>query len=126
MLAIRSALFLLFEIVTVVPFALLCLLWSPLPRRLRYRLTVAWPRMVIHAGRILCGMRWQVRGMENLPDEPVILLSKHQSTWETLFYPATLPREAIQAGGRPEITAAPSMAATTNVRTAASMSKVIQ
>ncbi len=93
MLALRATLFHLFQVVTVVPFALLCLLWSPLPRPWRYRLTVYWPRMVIHAARVLCGVRWEVRGTHNLPDEPVILLSKHQSTWETMFYPATMPRE---------------------------------
>src|SRR5690606_31521972 len=43
--ALRSALFVLFQLVTVAPYALLCLLWSPLPRHWRYRLTVGWPRM---------------------------------------------------------------------------------
>ena len=30
--------------------------------------------------------------MENLPDEPVILLSKHQSAWETIFLLCHMPR----------------------------------
>src|SRR5690606_41899509 len=51
MAALRSALFLLFMIVTVIPYAIACLIWAPLPLRWRYRLTVGWPRMVIWAAR---------------------------------------------------------------------------
>jgi 1-acyl-sn-glycerol-3-phosphate acyltransferase len=90
---VRSVLFVLFQTVTVVPYAFACLLTAPLPLHLRYRFTVGWPRMVLWAARVLCGVRWQVRGAEHLPDGPAILLSKHQSTWETFFYPSHLPRE---------------------------------
>lgn len=93
MQAIRSVLFIVFMAVTVVPYALLCLVWAPLPLHRRYALTIGWPRLVVKAGSWICGMRWEVRGLENLPDGPAILLSKHQSTWETFFYPAFLPRE---------------------------------
>lgn len=92
-LALRSALFLLFQIVTVVPYALACLLWAPLPRHRRYRLTLGWPRMVIWAAHRMIGIRHQVIGAHHLPQGPVILMSKHQSTWETLFYPTWMPRE---------------------------------
>jgi len=92
-LALRSALFVLFQLLSVAPYALLCLLWSPLPLHWRYRLTVGWPRMVIWAARRLVGIGHRVIGAENLPDAPAILLSKHQSTWETLFFPTYMPRE---------------------------------
>jgi 1-acyl-sn-glycerol-3-phosphate acyltransferase len=90
---LRSALFVLFQLVTVVPYALCCLAIAPLPLHLRYRFTAGWPRMVIWAARVLCGIRWEVRGWENLPDGPAVLLSKHQSTWETFFYVSHMPRE---------------------------------
>jgi 1-acyl-sn-glycerol-3-phosphate acyltransferase len=90
---VRSALFLLFQFVTVVPWALVCLALAPFPLRVRYRFTMGWPRMVIWAARVLCGIRWQVKGREHLPDGPAVLLSKHQSTWETFFYPTYMPRE---------------------------------
>lgn len=90
---VRSLIFLLFQAVTVVPFGILCLLMAPLPFRVRYRVTLGWPRLVIWAARTICGIRWQVRGQENLPDGPAVLLSKHQSTWETFFYVSWLPRE---------------------------------
>jgi 1-acyl-sn-glycerol-3-phosphate acyltransferase len=93
MLALRSTLFVLFQLVTVIPYAFLCLACAPLPLSVRYRVTVGWPRMVLWAGRLLCGMQHRVIGWENLPDSPVILLSKHQSTWETFFYVSHMPRQ---------------------------------
>lgn len=93
MLFARSVLFVLFQCLTVVPYALACLLLAPLPLHLRYRFTIGWPRMVLWAARVLCGIRWQVRGWQHLPDGPAILLSKHQSTWETFYYPSYMPRE---------------------------------
>lgn len=94
MAALRSTLYLLFLILTVIPYSFACLLWAPLPLRWRYRLTVGWPRLAVWGGKVIAGMRWQVKGRENLPDAPVVVLSKHQSAWETLYLPAYLPREA--------------------------------
>jgi 1-acyl-sn-glycerol-3-phosphate acyltransferase len=35
--------------------------------------------------RACCGIRVEVAGRENIPDEPCIVFVKHESTWETLF-----------------------------------------
>src|SRR5690606_24980075 len=90
---LRATLYQLFLIITVIPYAFACVLWSPLPLRWRYRLTVGWPRLAVWGDKVILGIRWQVKGAENLPDGPAILLSKHQSAWETLFFPAHMPRE---------------------------------
>lgn len=39
------------------------------------------------------GIRYEVRGWENLPKGPTIVLSKHQSAWETLFLEARFPHQ---------------------------------
>lgn len=93
LLALRASVFLVFQAITVVPVAIGCLLCAPLPLSLRYRFTIQWPRMVIWGARVILGIRHQVHGAHNLPDAPAIILSKHQSTWETLFYPTFMPRE---------------------------------
>ncbi len=93
LLTLRAVIFLVFQFVTVVPMAIGCLLCAPLPLSLRYRFTIQWPRMVIWGARVILGIRHQVQGAHNLPDAPAIILSKHQSTWETLFYPTFMPRE---------------------------------
>ena len=94
MAALRSTLYMMFLTITVIPYAFACLLWSPLPLRWRYRLTMGWPRLAIWGARVIVGIRWEIKGAENFPDGPAIILAKHQSAWETLFLPAYLPRQA--------------------------------
>ncbi|MYN13211.1 1-acyl-sn-glycerol-3-phosphate acyltransferase [Pusillimonas sp. TS35] len=90
---LRAVLYQAFLIITVIPYAIACVLWAPLPLRWRYRLTAGWPRLALWGARFILGIRWRVKGWENLPDGPAIILSKHQSAWETLFFPAMMPRE---------------------------------
>lgn len=94
MAALRSSLYMLFLTVTVIPYAFACLLWSPLPLRWRYRLTMGWPRLAVWGAKVIVGIRWEIKGAENFPDGPAVVLAKHQSAWETLFLPAYLPRQA--------------------------------
>lgn len=35
--------------------------------------------------RLTCGVRYTVRGLEHLPPGPCVILSKHQSQWETYY-----------------------------------------
>ncbi len=93
MAVIRALLHQAFLVITVIPYALCCLLWAPLPLKLRYRLTVGWPRLVMWANRVFLGITYQIKGEHNLPDGPAIILSKHQSAWETLFFPVYMPRD---------------------------------
>jgi len=94
MMAFRSTLYALLQIITVAPWSLICLLSAVLPLENRYRVTMVWTRFCIWLADKLLGIKYQVKGIENMPTGPAILLSKHQSTWETLFYPGFfLPRE---------------------------------
>lgn len=45
-----------------------------------------WMRCVQAELRFLVGLGFEVRGLENLPPQPVIIAAKHQSAWETLFF----------------------------------------
>ena len=91
--AIRSLLFVLFLAVTVVPWALAVLVLSMFARGSTvYWLCVAWLRTAIAGARVICGVRARLQGMEHLPDGPVVLLPKHQSTWETFAFPGLMPR----------------------------------
>ena len=42
--------------------AFVCLLMAPLPRPLRYRITIAWPRWQVIAARLILGIRWEIQG----------------------------------------------------------------
>jgi 1-acyl-sn-glycerol-3-phosphate acyltransferase len=93
MLILRSLLFLLVEIATVIPFAILSVVILPLPQHVRYYLIKQWPRLMIWAVRAICGVRWEMKGAANFPDGPCVLLSNHQSAWETMFICSHMPRE---------------------------------
>jgi 1-acyl-sn-glycerol-3-phosphate acyltransferase len=89
---LRSALFMLWMVVTVIPWAILVLLLSIFVRGTRlYWFTIVWLRMAIWGARVICGVRHRIEGMENLPDTRVILCPKHQSTWETFAFPTLMP-----------------------------------
>ncbi len=90
---IRSLILLLLQVATVIPVALIMLTLFWAPRKWLYWWAQYWLRINIWGLEHICGIRWQVIGQANLPDEPVILLSKHQSTWETFFFPVWMPRE---------------------------------
>jgi 1-acyl-sn-glycerol-3-phosphate acyltransferase len=94
-LFLRSLLFMVLMAIATGVWAPLCFLSAPLPYPQRYWWTRRWNVFVIWAARVVCGIRYQVRGMENLPDAPVVLLSKHQSTWETIFYLNIMPRPLV-------------------------------
>lgn len=94
-LFIRSLLFLILMVTITIPWACLCFVVSPFPYRVRYFVTTRWNHMMIWLGKVLCGMDYQVKGWENLPDAPAIVLSKHQSAWETIFLCYALPRPPV-------------------------------
>jgi 1-acyl-sn-glycerol-3-phosphate acyltransferase len=90
---LRSVTLIIAQLITIIPFAFGSLLWSPLPLAWRYRLTMRWLDVSVFLSRWITGIKPTVIGYENIPDEAVIFLSKHQSTWETLFYPTIVNRE---------------------------------
>jgi len=55
-----------------------------LPYRLRYRLFSLWSLSLVWYARIFCGLKWKIEGKEHIPAKPAVVLSKHQSAWETL------------------------------------------
>jgi 1-acyl-sn-glycerol-3-phosphate acyltransferase len=70
-------------------------LFAPLPYNQRYYWTSRWNAFVVWSAKVICGIRYEVKGYENLPDGPAILLSKHQSAWETIFYLWFMPRPLV-------------------------------
>jgi 1-acyl-sn-glycerol-3-phosphate acyltransferase len=89
--ALRSALFLLLQAALTIVWSLLSLLTFPFSPLTRYRFITLWSRMVIRLAGAICGIRYEVRGLEHLPARPGIILSKHQSAWETLAFQVFLP-----------------------------------
>jgi 1-acyl-sn-glycerol-3-phosphate acyltransferase len=96
-LTLRSTLFYLVYVSTLVLHALI---WIPLglllPVKRRFVPLTSWNRFIIWWLAVSCNIRLRVQGTENIPPDPFVLLSNHQSPWETVvFYYFFRPITAI-------------------------------
>ena len=84
-LFIRSLLFWFGFIINVVVFGLLIVFFFFTPSSFRLKIARLWSHANNFLLKIFCGIDFKVEGKENLKKvETAIILSKHQSTWETL------------------------------------------
>jgi 1-acyl-sn-glycerol-3-phosphate acyltransferase len=98
---LRALAFLLFQAVVtpLYAFAMLATFWlPPVPR---YRIAAHWCTTTVYGARWICGIRWRVIGLENVPRDaaahPHVLMCKHSSTWETLALNLYFPPLAFVA-----------------------------
>ena len=91
MVAIRSLVFFVLQIVITTVFSTLALLTFPLRPLTRYRFISLWAKLMLPILGVVCGIRHQVKGIENVPKQPCIILCKHQSAWETLALQVVFP-----------------------------------
>ena len=95
--ALRSLLFVLWLMLTVVPWALAVLVMSLFANSTTlYWACANWLRMAIWGCRVICGVRARVSGLDHVPTAAdakgaVLLAPKHQSTWETFAFPTLMP-----------------------------------
>lgn len=88
---IRSTLFLLLAVLLTAPFGVLVTLAIVLPMRVRYLIVAIWRHAFMALCRYVLGIRYRVLGRENIPRQPSIILSKHQSAWETVALQEIFP-----------------------------------
>ena len=93
MLLARSLLFYLGLVVATLIFVPLCLIILPLPLAWRFRVASRWAIFNLWWLRVTCGLGHEVRGLENIPPGPCIILCKHQSAWETLALQRVFPAQ---------------------------------
>ena len=91
MLILRSIIFNLGMALSTIVMAPLIPLMFILPYGVRYPYLRQWSRFNIWWLRIACGLDYQVKGRENIPEGPAVVLAKHQSAWETLALQQILP-----------------------------------
>jgi len=92
-LYIRSLVFWVFHALTVflVVGVLLVFFWLPINQR--YAIASSWAKMNINFLKMSCNLDYQIKGKENIPEEASLVLSNHQSTWETLAFQHFLPNQ---------------------------------
>ncbi|RMD61650.1 MAG: 1-acyl-sn-glycerol-3-phosphate acyltransferase [Alphaproteobacteria bacterium] len=92
MIVVRSLLFnvLFFAWSIVLHVVCIPLLGAPAPAL--FLAARVWVRVTLWLLARVCGLTYEVRGRENLPAEPCIIASKHQSAWDTLIFPLLVKR----------------------------------
>jgi len=91
MLLIRSVLFNLYFFLITPVFSLLLILFRPLGFKAAWFWAKLWSRSTLAAARLICGIRVEIEGRENFPDEACVVIAKHQSALETIAMPMLVP-----------------------------------
>jgi len=63
----------------------------PFPYQKRYRIISGWAYFITWWLEKTCRISYQVEGTENIPKSAAIILSKHQSAWETIVFQKIFP-----------------------------------
>lgn len=86
LLALRSFFFYVGFYSSLLVYACLCLTIGPfLAMPARYRFFLHWNDFVLFWLKFCCGISVHISGRENIPDHAVVVLSNHQSPWETIY-----------------------------------------
>ena len=91
MLFLRSLLFFLGLLIITPIFAVLVILMFPFNNITRCRMASYWAHCALFWLKVTCDLGFEVRGRENIPNHPSIVLSKHQSAWETIALQVIFP-----------------------------------
>ena len=90
MITVRSFIFLCGQIISVI---LVCVLLLPtlVMPSVRDKVISSWALFNLYTLELICGIKYRLHGAENIPTTPTIIISNHQSAWETLFFQKIFP-----------------------------------
>ena len=91
MILFRSFIFQIGMWVFTIPFTMLAILTFPFSAITRYKFISLWAKAILFWLKISCNISFKVNGLENIPNEAFMILSKHQSAWETLAFQKVFP-----------------------------------
>lgn len=89
--ALRTLLFIVGEWLLAILFSLSLPLLLFLPLRRRYAVLTRWSRYTLAWLRLTCRLDYRVSGREHIPGGSAVVLSNHQSAWETLAFQSIFP-----------------------------------
>jgi 1-acyl-sn-glycerol-3-phosphate acyltransferase len=91
MILLRSLVFQIGMWAFTIPFTIISILTFPLSAITRYKFISLWAKTILFWLKISCNITFKVNGLENIPKKPFMILSKHQSAWETLAFQKIFP-----------------------------------
>ncbi len=91
MVFLRSLIYFLGVVPLTIFYSFVGLLVFWLPFQQRFQIVSGWARINLRWLEFICGLSFRVEGVENIPEEPAIIVSNHQSAWETLALQQIFP-----------------------------------
>lgn len=92
-LFIRSLLFWIYHIISMLLVVATALILFFMPLKTRYKIITSWAKSNVSFLKYVCKVDYKLEGTENIPQGAAIVLSNHQSTWETLAFQKFLPEQ---------------------------------
>jgi len=91
-IAIRSVVFFILMVINTLIFGLVMALtgWI-LSFDINSRIANNWGKFNLFLLRYICKLNYSITGIENIPESGCIIMSKHQSAWETIALRGLLP-----------------------------------
>lgn len=75
---------------------LLILFSTPFSFSIGYKISAIWCQLVLWMAKVFCGLSYEVEGLEYInKNQAAIVLSNHQSAWETLALRHILPTQVV-------------------------------
>lgn len=86
MQTLRSFIFNVILYSTLVPVSTLIIILFPFLKTVSLqKIASKWVNFILLSLKKICGVTWSIKGLENIPDKPCILVSNHQGVWESFF-----------------------------------------
>ena len=84
--------------ISAIFFTTLLYITLPLPfNKGRQQISRGWTQLALFGARWICGIRYEIIGLEDCPKQAAIYICKHQSAWETIALPGILPPNCFVA-----------------------------
>lgn len=91
MTKVRSIVFWIVAILFLPICPLLAIIILPLPRIPRFKIIAVCAHIYTFLLKIICGVKYRIVGLENIPKGANVYAGNHQSAWETMALPGILP-----------------------------------
>ena len=86
MQTLRSFIFNVVLYSTLIPVSILIVVLFPFLKTVTLqKIASKWVYFILFSLKQICGVSWSIQGIENIPNEPCILVSNHQGAWESFF-----------------------------------------
>ena len=83
---VKSFIFNIILYFTLIPTSLIIIFLYPFTSTIKLQIICSkWILFILNSLKIICGVTWKIEGLKNIPKGPCVIVSNHQSAWESFF-----------------------------------------